>query len=123
MTLLEIHAELSVTNALLTRIADALDRAIPLALSPPDHSAHPLVGVADVSRMTPERSRDLSEKRATMSFRASEHVRFSDRADNETAKDRTDVRAPEVSVTGAWDHDDPLDSIEEFDRPWENYPG
>lgn len=123
MTLLDLHIELAVTNELLKRIADALDRLAPLTAQP-DHSAHPLIGLADISRMSPARAAASDRERATMPVRASQRVHFSDNPD--AAADQRgagEQASPPISATGAWDHDDPLDALEEFDRPWENYSG
>ena len=122
MSFLDLHVELALTNELLKRIADALDRLSPLT-TPPDYSQHPLIGLADVSRFTSARACLADENRATLPLRASERVRFGNRS--EEASTPTGSSRPETSasVTGAWDHEDPLDNLEEFDREWPNYAG
>jgi hypothetical protein len=114
MSLLDIHVELAETNLLLRRIADALDRYAPL-VQPPDHSAHPLIGLADVSRLS------TVAQSATLPYRASERVHFSDSTGS--AGQQSESSSPTKSVTGAWDHDDALDPFEEFDSQWDNYAG
>jgi len=119
MSLLSLHIELARTNDLLKRIADALDRAVP-ATKPPDHSTHPLIGIADISRMTPVHARELDENRDTVQYRASSRV-FSS---GSTPGPRADMEPkPTASVTGAWDHEDPLDDLEDLDHGWPNYAG
>jgi hypothetical protein len=111
VTLLEIHAELAETNTLLRRIADALDRAIPAPVGS-QHDRHPLIGRADVSVMTNQHAAEVAAKRATMPVGAS--GRFGQRT----------PPAPEPSLTGQWDHDDPLDNLSERgDADGGNYPG
>ena len=121
MTLLDLHVELTVTNELLKRIADALDRAVPV-ITPPDHTKHPLIGLADISRMTPDHAARLEAERATMNpVRASDRVRFSNKPDQQSGQPHTD--SAQASATGQWDHEDPLDTLDELDNQWNNYPG
>ena len=122
MSFLDLHVELAVTNDLLRRIADALDRLSPLT-TPPDHSQHPLIGLADVSRFTSARACLADENRATLPLRASERVRFGNKGANDGETAGSSRSEASASVTGAWDHEDPLDNLEEFDREWPNYAG
>jgi len=108
MTLLELHAELAETNLQLKRIADCLERAIPL--SPLERlqehkDQHPLIGRSDVSVMTPDHAAQVAQKRDTMPVTASH--------------DQTG----QPSQSGQWDHDDPLDTYPELDHEWSNYTG
>jgi hypothetical protein len=124
MTLLDLHVELAVTNALLKRIADALDRAIPIT-DQPDHSAHPLIGLADISRLSPERLAKQDAERATLPFRASARVFSKASRDEgggvETPQSATNPAAS-ISSIGQWDHDDPLDTLDDLEWP-PNYAG
>ena len=122
MSFLDLHVELAVTNDLLRRIADALDRLSPRT-TPPDHSQHPLIGLADVSRFTAARARLADENRATLPLRASERVRFGNKGEGGGAAADSSRSEATASVTGAWDHEDPLDNLEEFDSQWPNYAG
>jgi len=125
LTLLELHAELSETNRHLARIADALERAIPLTREEVLRShrgQHPLVGREDVSTMTPTHAAEVDIKRATMPL-ASNRVDFHSAARGAQANERA-YGTEEPSVTGAWDHDDPLDTFDEFgEERWDNYAG
>src|SRR5215467_7690631 len=111
MSLVDLHVELSQTNQLLIRIAEALERLAPVE-SLPEHSSHPLIGLSDISRMTPEMRAALDGKRANMAMTASSRV-----------LDPENQRQVPASVTGSRDHEDPLDTLDELDLPWENYAG
>jgi len=102
MTLLELHADLAETNLQLKRIADALERVIPLSLL--DRREHPLIGRSDVSTMTPDHAAAVAKKRDTMPV-------------------ETHDQTGQTSQSGQWDHDDPLDTYPELDHEWSNYTG
>ncbi len=122
MALLDIHVELALTNSLLARIADALDRAIPVA-EIPDHSKHPLIGLGDISHFNP------ATERATMptspyrsAFRHAAYP-ISEADSEQGAQVQPGPPTVRKSTTGAWDHEDPLDPLEDLDQPWQNYVG
>jgi hypothetical protein len=118
MTLLDIHVELAETNRILARVADALERLSP-AIAQADHSAHPLVGISDVSHFT----QHSDSERDTMAIRASDRVRFSNRPGGAAAGVGKETESIPISRTGQWDHEDPLDNFPELDREWPNHPG
>jgi len=118
MSLIDLHIELAQTNTLLSRIADALDRAYPVASAV--RPAHPLIGPADISRMTPQHAAEVSARRDTMPYHdpgASRIFKPSDEAGSSVPE----TAAP--SFTGARDHEDPLDDLEAMDSGWPNYAG
>lgn len=117
MTLLDLHVELAQTNVLLARIADALDRAFPVPCLP-GANFHPLVGIADVSRMTPARAADLSKRREEEQVARSVH--FASESAAGGASGHSAAQA-ETSVTGLWDFDDILDP--DLESEHQNYPG
>lgn len=126
MTLLELHAELSETNRHLARIADALDRAVPPGETRPA-PPHPLIGLADISRISPERLAQAEADRVNLPVGGA--TDFSDTLDKAGSGDNGPVPVRPVtrvaaSLTGQWDHDDPLDTLEDLDfRDWPNHPG
>jgi hypothetical protein len=124
VSLLDFHVELSLTNTLLARIAVALERLAPVP-SIPDHSKHPLIGAADVSRLTPEKIRELEQRReeqfeAAFSTGADGGAGTQLGTDAREAKDASAARlgsAAVTSVSGVWDYEDDLD-----DFGHSNYP-
>jgi hypothetical protein len=122
LTLLELHADLTETNRQLKRIADVLERAVPL--TPEERlrthrGEHPLIGRADVSTMTPAHAAEVDAKRANMPV----NVRSGFGADTSSAGVRTAGEGPALSRSGEWDHDDPLDDYPELNHEWDNYSG
>jgi hypothetical protein len=114
MTLFDLHVELATTNQLLARIADALDRAFPIPATV--RPEHPLVGIADVSIMTPAHARELAMMREEQQYAA----RFASHdgvstdaggASSEAARGAAAGAAAGASVVGDWDSDDPLDDL------------
>jgi hypothetical protein len=106
----------------LARIADALERAVPV---PVDHlhvgRAHPMINKSDVSVMTPAHAMEVEQNRATMAMTAGHHVRFGASESGQNAR-AADERPPS-SRSGEWDHDDPLDDFPEHGVEWDNYAG
>ncbi len=126
MALLDIHVELARTNDLLARIADALDRAVP-AVEVADHSKHPLIGLADISHFTPSTDRDtMSAAHAATPPRSFDSTERPGRPGvlrqpDDPLQQHQSPNGP--SVTGAWDHEDPLDALEDLADEWPNYSG
>lgn len=112
MTLLDLHVELAESNRLLSRIADALDRAFPIQIPVLDSVPHPLVGIADISHMTPEHSAELAREREenaeAVYFARSQSGAGSDVGASPESSSPTQTRAIQ-SVSSSWDYEDDLE--------------
>jgi hypothetical protein len=117
--LLSFQIELAETNRQLKRIADALDRAVPLPVDPQQRRAYEgaKVTVEDLSRMGDPEAREREREKIAMDrniwrrYAQKGPVGVGVGAQSSGVADQTvTAEREEVTRVGTHDHDDPLDT-------------